>query len=725
MMNQQRDILLIQKDSAMREAGQKMLAAAGYSVHPASSMRDALSVLSTEQIGLIVCDLELEDIRATDFLSYLKKDPLRESIPFVFFIHSQNAGSLPSARALELGAVDLIVYPVEAHNFIDRIRKRLPHAGGTHQIADAGPQHFPESFLPRPEEKTDAGNSTDKKFEDALVSLNGRQWTDCHIINHTFHGAMVETRLRGKQGSSVLLRYNLPDAPLTARGRLIHILLGDHERPMGMGINFRGDPNWRQIHTRIKSAAESPGTPGEVKIEPSPPALSPPEPVPEQSPPPSMQKASPADDRIRPEVPIGIEVSRDAALWMYGEIVGYGRRAASITTPILGKPGEVLHIRYTMPGGQLILKGNIEKVTLNNFKMPAGMEVNFPEEKKWSKIVADLSGNEVSHPSDGSISHPVPTQTPSQPPKSVHQTVEKEMREQGWTQTIAVTKEPPRTESIKNRFYKSLIGKKLGSYEIVSFLSAGGMGGVFRGWDIALERDVAIKVISYELSSQHEFVEMFFKEARLVSKLNHPNIAHIYFIGNESGIVYYAMEFIHGRTLAELVTGGRGIQTEKAVGYLADACRALDRVWMEKIIHRDIKPANIMISEHGAVKVLDFGVAQQQKKGAVKAEANIVGSPPYLSPEMIREQPVDLRSDIYSLGATFYHVLNGSPPFMDSSLEGILRKHLDASPTPLKEKLPSLPSRVSDIIHKMLEKNPEDRFQSYQEIIEALAAFTR
>jgi len=335
--------------------------------------------------------------------------------------------------------------------------------------------------------------------------------------------------------------------------------------------------------------------------------------------------------------------------------------------------------------------------------MPAGMEITFPEKAQWLDIAGSFAG--------GESAESAAAETPD----------EGEARKPGWTDTVVDTVEAARTKNIKHRFYKSLIGKRLGNYEIVSFLDAGSMGGVFKGWDIALERDVAIKVISYELSAQEEFVEMFFKEARLVSKLNHPNIAHIYFIGNETGIVYYTMEFIHGNTLAELMAKTSRIPADRAVAYLADACRALDRVWQEKIIHRDIKPANIMISEHETVKLLDFGVAQQQKKGAAREKKNIVGSPAYLSPETIREEPVDFRSDIYSLGATFYHVLCGSPPFTDDSLEGMLRKHLDTPPVPLKEKLPDLAAPVSDVVQKMLAKNPGDRFQSYQEIIGALA----
>jgi len=352
--------------------------------------------------------------------------------------------------------------------------------------------------------------------------------------------------------------------------------------------------------------------------------------------------------------------------------------------------------------------------------MPAGMEVVFPEKEIWSDIADQFSESIAAPQKSESDLKESPTPIPDRLLKTLNRANLKDTDDSGWAKTIAITQAPPKTENIKNQFYKSLIGKKLGSYEIVSFLSAGGMGGVFKGWDIALERDVAIKVISYELSSQSEFVEMFFKEARLVSRLNHPNIAHIYFIGNENGIVYYAMEYIQGLTLAQLMKNKDKIPTQRAIEYLVDTCKALDRVWREKIIHRDIKPANIMISEDNNVKVLDFGVAQQQKKGAAVAEKTIVGSPPYLSPEMILELPVDHRSDIYSLGATFYHVLSGFPPFLGDSLENLLQQHLDTPPTPLSEKLPTLPPILSEIVQKMLAKNPEDRFQSYQDIIDVL-----
>jgi CheY-like chemotaxis protein/predicted Ser/Thr protein kinase len=717
-MDQQRDILLINKDVRMRDAGANMLEAEGYSVHTASKMRDALAKLSANPIGLVVCGLELEDILATDFISYLKNDPLREKIPFVFYIHNQSQVDLPPQHALELGANDIVLYPIPAGEFMGKIHKLLPLPPAEEHLAatERGrSDSFPESFL-LDKEKADDDALREPEAEivkTARLSMDNKLWAEGRIINHTFHGAMVETRLRGKQGSAVKLRYDSQEGPLTATGRLMHILLGDHQRPMGMGINFRTDPKWRQIHKLMKTA------PGPVE------AAKPEEPVPPPSPsiPPAPEPSEAPDKQpkkvtlegpVTPETPIGIEVSRDGALWMYGEIIEYDTAGASISTPVLGKSGETLHIRITLPDEQKILKGRIKVVTLNDFKMPAGMEITFPEKEAWLDVA-------------GGFAEKGPSEEIQEKAQEAPSKAEGKVRRGQWTDTVVDGKEASKPPNIKDRFYRSLIGKKLGNYEIVSFLNSGSMGGVFKGWDIALERDVAIKVISYELSSQEEFVEMFFKEARLVSKLNHPNIAHIYFIGNETGIVYYTMEFIHGHTLGEIMQRDRCVQPNKAAVYLVDACKALDRVWQEKIIHRDIKPANMMISEHEAVKLLDFGVAQQQKKGTVSAKENIVGSPAYLSPETIREEPVDFRSDIYSLGATFYHAMCGTPPFTGKSMKDMLRKHLDAPAVPLAEKSPDIPPSISDVIQKMLAKKPEDRFQSYQEIINALspAAFSQ
>ncbi|MDX9787562.1 MAG: serine/threonine-protein kinase [Desulfobacterales bacterium] len=195
----------------------------------------------------------------------------------------------------------------------------------------------------------------------------------------------------------------------------------------------------------------------------------------------------------------------------------------------------------------------------------------------------------------------------------------------------------------------------MGNYEIVSLQGTGSMGGVFKGWDIALERKVALKVISYDLCSKKEFVDMFFEEARYISQLNHPNISHVYYIGKET-----------------------------------------------------------------VIKILDFGVAQQYKMDTSELVENMAGSPHHICPEAIKGQPVDHRSDIYSLSATFYHALSGAPPFTGYSVVDIFTKHIAVAPVPLKQKYKDIPAFLSNMIDKMLAKSPADRFQSYHEIISAL-----
>ena len=216
---------------------------------------------------------------------------------------------------------------------------------------------------------------------------------------------------------------------------------------------------------------------------------------------------------------------------------------------------------------------------------------------------------------------------------------------------------------------------------------------------------------------------MFIKEARFVSKLDHPNIAHIYYIGNTNDILFYAMEFINGQTFLDFIKRGKNLNTLKGLGYFITICEALDFVSKQNIIHRDIKPENIMINDKGVLKIVDFGVAQvvDTKKGEVKQEG-IVGSPLYISPDCIEGISLDHRSDIYSLGATFYHVFTGTPPYSGDNYEEVLMQHLNGDLIPIKEKNPKISNALGSIVQKMMSRNPEDRYHSYTEIIDDLQA---
>lgn len=216
---------------------------------------------------------------------------------------------------------------------------------------------------------------------------------------------------------------------------------------------------------------------------------------------------------------------------------------------------------------------------------------------------------------------------------------------------------------------------------------------------------------------------MFFKEARYISQLNHPNISHVYYIGKENDILYYTMEFVQGENLSEIIIRASRVAAKTAVKYLLAVCRALDHVWRKKIIHRDIKPANIMVTKEGEVKILDFGVAQQYQLDPAEIVENMAGSPPYICPEAIMGRTIDHRSDIYSLGATFYHALSGAPPFKGHSVLDIFTQHISVNPLPLRVKYADIPEYLSHVIDKMLAKPPENRFQTYSEIITTLERF--
>ncbi len=245
------------------------------------------------------------------------------------------------------------------------------------------------------------------------------------------------------------------------------------------------------------------------------------------------------------------------------------------------------------------------------------------------------------------------------------------------------------------------------------------MGGVLQGWDVALEREVALKIISFELSSKEEFREMFIKEARVVSKLNHPNIAMIYNIGLSNDILYYAMEFIDGVTLKEVIRAEGKLNALKGLAILIATCKAMDEVYQHGIVHRDLKPANIMINHAEVVKIVDFGVAHSKQYKPAN-QNKMVGTPLYMSPEQIAGLTLDHRSDMYSLGATFYHAFCGTPPFSADEIKEILNQHLNSSVTPLTTVDPKISPVLSNVIEKMMAKDPNHRYQTFKEIAQEL-----
>lgn len=264
-------------------------------------------------------------------------------------------------------------------------------------------------------------------------------------------------------------------------------------------------------------------------------------------------------------------------------------------------------------------------------------------------------------------------------------------------------------------------GDHLGPYRIESILGRGGMGTVFRAFDTALHRTVALKVLSEEHARNTEVVERFQREARAAGSLNHPNITHIYAIGEERGFNYFAMEVVFGSTLADVLREERCISEELAIDYLLQVARGLRAAKEKEIIHRDIKPSNLILSSDGLVKITDFGLAKVVTSSVdITATGVIVGTPLYMSPEQGKGEPLDHRSDIYSLGCSFYHLVSGQPPFSGDSAMNIIVRHITEHPPAIELGEGRTAQRLANIITRMIRKNPLDRFQSYEELIEAV-----
>ncbi|HEV8119359.1 MAG TPA: protein kinase [Thermoanaerobaculia bacterium] len=278
-------------------------------------------------------------------------------------------------------------------------------------------------------------------------------------------------------------------------------------------------------------------------------------------------------------------------------------------------------------------------------------------------------------------------------------------------------------------------GTRLGPYEILSKLGAGGMGEVYRARDSRLERDVAVKVLPKELVSDPEALSRFEKEAKAVAALSHPNILAIHDFGNENGVAYAIMELLEGDTLREKLDAG-ALPQRKALDYALQIAQGLAAAHERGIVHRDLKPQNLFVTRDGIVKILDFGLVKRRLEtpGDENSSApttpgtrtgTILGTVGYMSPEQVRGMPADHRSDIFALGAVLFEMLTGGRAFRQESdvetMMSILREDpLDASPAGR-----ALPPEIAEIVGHCLEKSPEERFQSARDLAFALRVAER
>ena len=280
-----------------------------------------------------------------------------------------------------------------------------------------------------------------------------------------------------------------------------------------------------------------------------------------------------------------------------------------------------------------------------------------------------------------------------------------------------------------------MIGQTISHYRIVEQLGAGGMGVVYKAHDSRLDRAVALKFLPEKLAQQPQALERLRREARAASTLNHPGICTIYDIGEQDGRAFIAMEFVDGETLASHIHG-KPLSLQEILKLAIQITEALDAAHAEGIIHRDIKPANIFVTKRGQAKVLDFGLAKLVPKGVASAEEDfasqppdshsiigiISGTPSYMSPEQVRGDDLDPRTDIFSLGLSLYEMATGRQAFGGNTGGTIIEAVLTRPPVPVRRINPDIPPRLEEIIDKALQK---DRGQRYQHAADMLADLQR
>ncbi len=269
-----------------------------------------------------------------------------------------------------------------------------------------------------------------------------------------------------------------------------------------------------------------------------------------------------------------------------------------------------------------------------------------------------------------------------------------------------------------------LIGQQLANYRIEKLIGRGGMAKVYLGWDVRLHRSVAVKVIDDRFQGDQNYTERFLREARIMATWQHMNIPLVYNVGENEGLLYFAMEYIHGQTLSQLLrrheTDGKLLPQAEVLRIGWAVAKALDYAHQKGVIHRDVTPSNVSLSEDGRIVLMDFGLALDVIQGT---RGEVFGTPHYIAPEQASNSArAVMQTDLYSLGVMLYKMLTGSVPFEDPSPVALALKHITDEPPPPSEINQHINPEVEAVLLKALRKKPSERYQSGRELMEALEA---
>lgn len=269
-------------------------------------------------------------------------------------------------------------------------------------------------------------------------------------------------------------------------------------------------------------------------------------------------------------------------------------------------------------------------------------------------------------------------------------------------------------------------GVVIGDFIIEKSLNKGGMGEVFLAKQISLDRPVALKVLQSEFTNDQEYIDSLFREARAAARINHPNIVQAYAVGHDDGHFYLAMELVRGETLKKIIRENGALDQVRAAEIIRDIAAALDVAWREQqLVHQDIKPDNIMVNTDGVAKLADLGLAKTAtvKENTSEDSDEVMGTPQYISPEQLTGVTTDVRSDLYSLGTTFYHIVTGQLPYRTNDMMELAQMHNSGNFTPPREVKNDISEELDRIIVRMMARDIEKRYQTPADLVDDLNKF--